>query len=216
MKTAWRTTRTTPTSRRKKLDLPKQMKVKGNVKGNTRNIDINNGYLDIPGHIKTTVNGKVKNLDNPKKIEADVAFDADVKNVDFAKKAFLEPDLQKKINIVPMKVKGRVKYTPSSKLDQQFARLIRKLDKKVILVANKSELQGDRQESYEFLKLGFGQPRTISALTGYACLSLLDEVVSVLPTPVRGERREERPVRFAILGRPNAGKSTLLNRLFNE
>ena len=99
---------------RKKLDPPKQMKVKGNVKGNTRNIDINNGYLDIPGHIKTTVNGKVKNLDNPKKIEADVAFDADVKNVDFAKKAFLEPDLQKKINIVPMKVKGRVKYTPSS------------------------------------------------------------------------------------------------------
>ena len=103
-----------------------------------------------------------------------------------------------------------------TKLDQQFARLIRKLDKKVILVANKSELQGDRQESYEFLKLGFGQPRTISALTGYACLSLLDEVVSVLPTPVRGERREERPIRFAILGRPNAGKSTLLNRLLNE
>lgn len=103
-----------------------------------------------------------------------------------------------------------------TKLDQQFARLIRKLDKKVILVANKSENQSDRQESYEFLQLGFGQPRTISALTGYACFSLLDEVVSILPTPVRGERREERPIRFAILGRPNAGKSTLLNRLLGE
>ena len=57
-----------------------------------------------------------------------------------------------------------------TKLDEQFARMVRKLDKKVILVANKSEQQGDRQESYEFLKLGFGQPRTISALTGYACL----------------------------------------------
>lgn len=103
-----------------------------------------------------------------------------------------------------------------TKLDQQFARLIRKLDKKVILVANKSENGGDRQESYEFLKLGFGQPRTISALTGYACLSLLDEIIAVLPTPVRGERREERPIKFAILGRPNAGKSTLLNCLLNE
>ena len=72
-----------------------------------------------------------------------------------------------------------------TKLDQQFARLVHKLDKKVILVANKSENLGDRQESFEFLKLGFGQPRTISALTGYACLSLLDEVVSILPTPVR-------------------------------
>lgn len=103
-----------------------------------------------------------------------------------------------------------------TKLDQQFSRLVRKLDKKVILVANKSENGVDRQESYEFLKLGFGFPRTISALTGYACLSLMDEVISVLPTPVRGERREERPIRFAILGRPNAGKSTLLNRLLNE
>ena len=88
-----------------------------------------------------------------------------------------------------------------TKLDEQFARMVRKLD---------------RQESYEFLKLGFGLPRTISALTGYACLSLMDEVIAVLPTPVRGERREERPIRFAILGRPNAGKSTLLNRLLNE
>ena len=103
-----------------------------------------------------------------------------------------------------------------TKLDEQFARMVRKLDKKVILVANKSENGADRQESYEFLKLGFGLPRTISALTGYACLSLMDEVVAVLPTPVRGERREERPIRFAILGRPNAGKSTLLNRLLNE
>ncbi len=103
-----------------------------------------------------------------------------------------------------------------TKLDQQFARLVHKLDKKVILVANKSENGQDRQESYEFLKLGFGQPRTISALTGYACLSLLEEVITVLPTPVRGERKEERPIRFAILGRPNAGKSTLLNRLLNE
>ena len=89
-----------------------------------------------------------------------------------------------------------------TKLDQQFARLVHKLDKKVILVANKSENLGDRQESFEFLS--------------YACLSLLDEVVSILPTPVRGERREERPIRFAILGRPNAGKSTLLNRLLRQ
>lgn len=103
-----------------------------------------------------------------------------------------------------------------TKLDQQFARMVRKLDKKVILVANKSELANDRHESYEFLKLGFGQPRTISALTGYACMSLLDEIITLLPTPVRGERREERPIKFAILGRPNAGKSTLLNRLLNE
>ena len=65
-----------------------------------------------------------------------------------------------------------------TKLDDQFAKMIRRLDKQVLLVANKSERPEDRSECWELLSLGMGQPRTISALTGYACLSLLDEVIS--------------------------------------
>jgi len=101
-------------------------------------------------------------------------------------------------------------------LDQQFARMVKRLDKQVILVANKSEVPEDRTESWEFLPLGLGQPRTISALTGYACLSLLDEVIGLLPGGTKGIHDEIRPIRFAILGRPNAGKSTLLNRILGE
>ncbi|GHV14014.1 GTPase Der [Fibrobacterales bacterium] len=100
-------------------------------------------------------------------------------------------------------------------LDLQFAKQILKTEKKVILVANKSEDIQDRSESFAFLKLGMGQPRTVSALTGYACFSLLDEVIELLPkttSPVYGEM----PVSFAILGRPNAGKSTLLNKFLGE
>ncbi|MDR1760783.1 MAG: ribosome biogenesis GTPase Der [Fibrobacter sp.] len=103
-----------------------------------------------------------------------------------------------------------------SALDLQFARMVQRLDKQVILVANKSEKETDRQENWSFLTLGFGQPRTISALTGYACLSLLDEVIELLPHTKSGKDRETRPIRFAILGRPNAGKSTLLNRILGE
>lgn len=100
-------------------------------------------------------------------------------------------------------------------LDQQFAKLILKTEKPVILVANKSEDANDRAESWAFLQLGMGTPRTVSALTGYAVLSLLDEVVSLLPK--KGQTAQEQEVvSFAILGRPNAGKSTLLNKLLGE
>lgn len=102
-------------------------------------------------------------------------------------------------------------------LDQQFARLILKTEKPVLLIANKGEKELDRTESWAFLSLGLGQPRMISALTGYACLSLLDEVLTLLPEHGRGHNTHlDRPIRFAILGRPNAGKSTLLNRMMGE
>jgi len=100
-------------------------------------------------------------------------------------------------------------------LDTQFAKLILKTEKPVILVANKSEEPSDRAEGWAFLQLGMGEPRTVSALTGYAVLSLLDEVVLLLPKKEK-KKQEEIPISFAILGRPNAGKSTLLNKLLGE
>jgi len=100
-------------------------------------------------------------------------------------------------------------------LDQQFAKHILKTEKPVILVANKSEDATDRAEGFAFLKLGMGTPRTISALTGYAVLSLLDEVVLHLPKKGKSAG-EDFSISFAILGRPNVGKSTLLNKILGE
>lgn len=119
----------------------------------------------------------------------------------------------KEADLVLFMVDARVGIT---QLDDQFAKMIRRLDKQVLLIANKSEAPEDRSESWEFFSLGMGQPRTISALTGYACLSLLDEVIALLPVKENAQKDEKRPIRFAILGRPNAGKSTLLNRLLGE
>ena len=96
----------------KKLNVP-PMKVKGDFDWNTKDLGVRNGYVDIPGHIKSSVSGTIKNITEPKKMQADVNFDADVTDVTFATKEFLDKDLQKKINVLPMKVKGNVKYSPT-------------------------------------------------------------------------------------------------------
>lgn len=103
-------------------------------------------------------------------------------------------------------------------LDQQFARLVLKAGKKVILVANKAEKELDRSEGWAFLGLGLGEPRMVSALTGYAFRSLLDEMIALFPRQTRPQEEvpEESVIRFAVLGRPNAGKSTLMNRLLRQ
>ena len=90
----------------KVLDVP-SVKMKGDVDWNGKDVDIRNGYVDIPGHIKTTLNGNVKNVTDPKKMQADVNFDADVTDVKFATKELLDKDLQKKSNLLKKKKKKK-------------------------------------------------------------------------------------------------------------
>jgi len=105
-------------------------------------------------------------------------------------------------------------------LDRQFAKLVQRAGKPVILVANKSEKEADRTEPWGFLSLGLGEARMISATTGYGLRSVMDEVLGLLPKTGAKSNRGPAPdpdvIRFAVLGRPNAGKSTLLNRILGE
>ncbi len=94
----------------KKLDILPKTKLKGNFGWNNNDLEIKNGYIDMPGHLRASLDGTITNVTQPKKMQANVRFDADINDVEFAKKEFLDKDLQKKINIVPMKVKGNVKY----------------------------------------------------------------------------------------------------------
>ncbi len=91
----------------------KPVKVKGTLEGDTRDLNIKNGHINIPGHVNAKVDGNIKNLTEPKKLQANVNFDANIDNADFAKKEFLSKDVQKQVNILPMKAKGNVKYSPN-------------------------------------------------------------------------------------------------------
>lgn len=100
-------------------------------------------------------------------------------------------------------------------LDEEMALLLRSIGKPVFLLANKAD--GARVESYttEFHKLGFNALFPISAEHSHGVGDMLDEVVKLLPFAEQ-EQEKVKEVKIAIIGRPNVGKSSLVNRLLGE
>ena len=100
--------------------------------------------------------------------------------------------------------------------DADVATMLRKSGKKVVVAANKVDNIGSPpMELYEFYNLGLGDPLPISSVHGLGVGDLLDEVVKGLPEESEGEEHEDT-LRVAIVGRPNAGKSSLINKILGE
>jgi GTP-binding protein len=100
-------------------------------------------------------------------------------------------------------------------LDDHVADILRRTSKPVIVVANKDDNNQSMYAEAEFYALGLGKPFSISAANGNGTGDLLDEVVKKMPAKSEETLEEELP-RFAIVGRPNAGKSSLVNSLMDE
>ncbi len=100
-------------------------------------------------------------------------------------------------------------------LDEDVAQILRSTKLPVILVANKTDNNNQVYDSYEFYKLGLGEPFCISSATGSGTGDLLDMVMERLPNAT-AETLEEGIPRFAVVGRPNAGKSSIINAFIGE
>jgi GTP-binding protein len=107
--------------------------------------------------------------------------------------------------------------------DLEVADILRRSQKKledgtfwppIFVVANKTESKGRRDESAQFYELGLGEPYAVSAVHGTGTGDLLDALVEAFPPQL--EEEEDDSIKIAIVGKPNAGKSSLLNKLVGE
>ena len=99
--------------------------------------------------------------------------------------------------------------------DQLVAERLRRLGKDVILVVNKVESYNEELEIHIWTRLGFGEPHAVSAKEGFGSSDLKSAIVACLPVATP-EALGEEPLKFAVIGKRNSGKSSLVNRLVGE
>ena len=115
-------------------------------------------------------------------------------------------------DVIIFLVNGREGVTAA---DEEVAKILYKSNKPVVLAVNKIDNPEMKEQMYEFYSLGFGDPYPISGTHGLGLGDLLDAVVALFPEHENEDEKEDT-IHFSLIGRPNVGKSSLVNALLNE
>ncbi|MBA1394421.1 GTP-binding protein, partial [Lactobacillus sp. XV13L] len=114
-------------------------------------------------------------------------------------------------DVVVMIVDARVGVTTE---DELVAKILYQSHKPIVLAANKADNLEQRQDIYDFYTLGLGQPYAVSGVHGTGMGDLLDQIVEKLPS--KSEEAADDSIKFSFIGRPNVGKSSLVNAILGE
>lgn len=129
----------------------------------------------------------------------------------FQKNIFMQAEIAVELaDVVIFIVDGNVGVTRN---DEEVASFLRKSRKPIVLAVNKLDTF-DVQKTYDFYSLGLGEPYPMSTLQAKGLGEILDEVVKHFPEPTSVE--EDKSIKIAVVGRPNAGKSSIVNRILGE
>jgi GTP-binding protein len=115
-------------------------------------------------------------------------------------------------NVIVFIVDGKEGLTAA---DAEVAQMLRKSKKPIVLVVNKVDSRKDENNAFEFYNLGIGEPVTISATQGLGLGDMLDRVVEHFPDESEAGQEDEY-IKIAMVGKPNVGKSSLINKLLGE
>lgn len=129
----------------------------------------------------------------------------------FQKNIFMQAEIAVELaDVVIFIVDGNAGVTRN---DEEVASFLRKSRKPIVLTVNKLDTF-DVQKTYDFYSLGLGEPYPMSTLQAKGLGEILDEVVKHFPEPTSVE--EDKSIKIAVVGRPNAGKSSIVNRILGE
>lgn len=115
-------------------------------------------------------------------------------------------------DVIVFMLDGKVEYTSA---DEEIAMMLRRAKKPIVLVLNKIDNAKMPEHFYSFYNLGLGEPIAISSVNALNLGDLLDEVVKHFPDPEETEEDDDR-IKIAMIGKPNAGKSSLINTIIGE
>ncbi|MDI9495409.1 MAG: ribosome biogenesis GTPase Der [Bacillota bacterium] len=167
---------------------------------------------DTPGVTRDRIYAECEWLDNHFTLIDTGGIEPDTNDTIFAQMRIQAEIAIEMADVVLFMVDGKEGVTAS---DEEVAQMLRKANREIILVVNKMDRHVNKDNLYEFYNLGLGDPVPVSSAEALGIGDLLDVIISKFKGTLNAEEEDDR-IKIAVIGKPNAGKSSIINRIIGK